>query len=278
MYTLMLPMPRQRKGLLGSFPSINLKNLQTKYPAQMGRCSIIPYPEFFLTFNLKNMNGLKENPSSRGCLPQFLITILGLIFPFLIFFFLFIGDHRAAVIAETIIVACGFITGFLLSFYLDKSWYFWSLSLSLPMTGMCFLFVLGLIGGKQVSAEILILATSGFFTLISSSLGGYLGKMRKRKSGNADSITINLPSTDKALQCKFITKQGQVDIYITHYEQLPTYIQLLDLNGQVLSTEQTQTVNGTMMVSVNTTIILSSLCIIRVFNSDGISVEEISVM
>jgi len=224
------------------------------------------------------MNAFKENPSSNGCLPQFLIALLGLIFFLFIFLFLFSGDHRAAVIAETIFVTCGFITCFLLSFYIDKSWHFWSLSLSLPMTGMCLLFALSLIGGKQVSDDILILASSGFFVLISSSLGGYLGKMRKRKSEKANNITINLPSTDKALQCTYITKQGQVDIYITHHEQLPTYIQLLDLNGQILSTEQTLTVNGTMMVSVNTTCILSSLCIIRVFNSDGISVEKISVM
>ena len=102
--------------------------------------------------------------------------------------------------------------------------------------------------------------------------------MRKRKSGNADSITINLPSTDKALQCIYITKQGQVDIYITHDTQLPTYIQLLDSYGDVLSTEETQTVNGTVKVSINTTNLLERICHIRVFNIDGMSVQEVSKM
>ena len=222
------------------------------------------------------MIAYKENPSSNGCLPQFLIAILGLIFSFFIFLFLFAGDHRAAVIAETIFVACGFIICFLLSLNIDKSWHFWSLSLSLPMTGMCLLFAWGVTGDKLISDDSLILASSGFFVLISSSLGGYLGKMRKRKIEKANSITINLPSTDKPLQCKFITKQGQVDIYITHYEQLPTYIQLLDLNGQVLSTEQTQTVNGTMKVSISTTDFSNRISHIRVFNSDGISVQKVS--
>lgn len=224
------------------------------------------------------MNASNKNPSFEGCLTQILIAVLGLIFFFFIFLFLFAGDHRAAVIAEIIFVTCGFITCYLLSIYSDKSWYFWSLPLSLPMTCIGLLSAWGLMGGKQVGNDILIFASSGFFVLIGSSIGGYLGKKRKRKSGMDNIMTINLPSTDKPLQCIYISRQGQVDIYITHHEELPTYIQLINHQGDVLSTEQTQTVNGTVKVSINITDFLNRIYLIRVFNSDGISVQIVSEM
>ena len=125
------------------------------------------------------MKALKDN-QVFGCLIQSLIVVLGIIFIFIVFLFIFAGDHRAALIAEIIIVLCGFTACFLLSSYFDETWYTWSLALSLPMIIFGLLFALGLIGGKNVTDDIIILASSGFFVLISSSLGGYMGT-RKRK-------------------------------------------------------------------------------------------------
>lgn len=130
------------------------------------------------------MDAYKKNLSSNGCLPQSLIIILGLIFIFFVFLCLFGGDQGAAVIADIIFVICGFITCFLLSVYFEKSWFFWSLSLSLPMIVIGLLFALSLLGGKHVWVDILILSSSGFFVLISSSLGGYVGTIRRRKLKN----------------------------------------------------------------------------------------------
>jgi hypothetical protein len=127
------------------------------------------------------MNPYKENPSSFGCLPQSLMAIIGVIFIFVIFLYLFLGDQKAAVIAEIIFVIGGFIIGFLFSFYFDKSRYYPGLFLSLPMIGIGLIFVWSLSGGKHVRDDMLILASSGFFVLISSSLGGYVGSLRKRK-------------------------------------------------------------------------------------------------
>jgi hypothetical protein len=137
------------------------------------------------------MNASKISSSTKGNLLLgifgIVLFVLGGIFGFFIFMCLFggAGDPKGAVISEITFVVVGLIACYLLSVFLSKPWYIWSIFLSAPMLGLGLLFALSLTGGKDVKQDIVILSTSGFFVFISSLVGGYLGMVIKRKRRKA---------------------------------------------------------------------------------------------
>jgi hypothetical protein len=132
------------------------------------------------------MKPTKKSSTHKGTwFPKILLSILGIIFSSIIFVCLYVGSLKAATTSVVIFIFAGFIICFLLSAFNPKHWHFWGIPLIIPMVLFGFLFGLSLSGATtDLSKEIFLFESSGFFVLLGCLAGEYLGMVVQTKKVN----------------------------------------------------------------------------------------------
>ncbi|HEX4875267.1 MAG TPA: Ig-like domain-containing protein [Chitinophagaceae bacterium] len=88
-------------------------------------------------------------------------------------------------------------------------------------------------------------------------------------------VSIKQPQTTYSL--KAVTVSSRLDIYLTDKQAQPTQLHLLDMNGRVLAQARVQTVNGTVMLSINTGSLSSGIYIVRAQNYSGLLTQQVLI-
>jgi len=74
-----------------------------------------------------------------------------------------------------------------------------------------------------------------------------------------------------------VTLASSLDLYIKDQQSHPTQVQLVDMNGRVLSHAKMQTVAGTVKVSFNTASLSNGIYVVRVQNQGGVLTQQVLI-
>lgn len=74
-----------------------------------------------------------------------------------------------------------------------------------------------------------------------------------------------------------VTLASRIDLYVKDSQSQPTHVQLVDMNGRILSQMKVQTVAGTTKLSFNTSSLSSGMYIVRVQNQTGVLTQKVLI-
>ena len=100
-------------------------------------------------------------------------------------------------------------------------------------------------------------------------------------SGAALPVAERLEELSKRAALSFsmqaIARPSQLDLYVKDQLSQPTHVQLVDMNGRILSQMKVQTVAGTTKLSFNTASLSNGIYIVRVQNQTGVLTQKVLI-